>query len=563
MPIDHYKMSMEARPLRLLYSKYAPHANLATGSVRPLGTVRRGSAPEEDQVLSLCQLESEVSHAERVERYLAMSGEGHGLMDMYGSRKSIHSLPEGPDNGRGQGNNRSRQAFENKYKIAVSRGAQDQKVSKIYSKKVIQLPLLKINLETYVGESEDSRALESTRKSLRNILDVGRDVGRKPAGQAPNYVGGVRQANIIHYQFKTPAEIQRDALRQSIHHTSNASDRVFVAQHPPKCVDKEQVPDIRTIENKDYESSLKLESVEEEFKTTSELTGTLRDDDFEVIREEDEEEVNGEEWFGEELEGMYERENAGSSVMAHRLSSAATLGTSYRYLDFESFSSDDDVQVHHTALTSRQRPKLTGLDVRDGEFPVWPSFSDVKNLRPDLDHSSLSIKPRKREVKYFGKGSSVFMEKCTPDSLVIKNGLVPKLKIVNHHHHRPKPKRKLDPIAAPHTARECPMCNLFKVKEPTPCPPNTPRHPGDLLAEIGTPINQDSLGDVEEVEEEKEEGEETDETNRSDVVFRRRHNLLNYDLNGTPRLGPIERGTVIGEVTADYRFGFVQAKAAR
>lgn len=182
MPVDHYKMTIQAKPLASLGEKHQHEADpVILGISRPLGHLRKTKAcansdltvprteKSEDKFPHITSIGFYDSDDEMSSKESSISRET-GRSRLTSRRGSLTSVGIS-----------KQQVFENRYKLAAGRSQPDaSKPANMYSKRVVYLPMFRVNVETYIGEAEDHRTVETTRQSLRKMLDKSRSKMKSP-----------------------------------------------------------------------------------------------------------------------------------------------------------------------------------------------------------------------------------------------------------------------------------------------------------------------------------------------------------------------------------------------
>ena len=566
MPVSQHNLSLEIPPLRFLYTKYAPQAvKTPCSSFRPLGTVRSESNCGEGDVRMLFSDLDELSDVERVERFLAMS-QDVSKTDMYVERSSndAPSLPEVPNTG----SQLSRcQVFENKYKLVVARATHDYKAQNNTKnnncKRVIQLPMLKINLETHDSEKEENKALETTRKSLRKIIDVGRNA-TKPTG-------------IINYQFKTPGQ----SLKDLSSYASSPMTTVRTGRSTTKRImfNYEPTRDNYTSRSFINKSDLRLESVVDE-------NSTFNLSKLESMRSNRSKNESARECIDSDDECYSSSDDDKASIMANRLSSAATLGTFRDFTEYQIMENSCESDQSTSEVSSKRKRSTNTYSVselsceKSCELPQWPNSDHVvaddyndadgdSEMQPPPVTSTPNIKePDCMQHTYFQtprlpknilpKGSSVRLPRDIANDFVItngENGAFPEIKYT-----LTGSKTKLDPISTPANAcSECPVCNLFRHKETTPCPPNTPRTEAERArtTNIQQPFNKKVLSEIDlstNVDNSNEDSLDSSKEQR----YRTSREKSAKDSSSVKKRKAINNAST-GGVSSPFRFGYIDS----
>lgn len=458
MNFDQYKFSIEAHPLQVLYTKYNANDVFSQyQSVRPLGRIR--------QERRLCS-----GYHDPVKVQFPEAGEGavHGKLDMklntnmklysqrtnYGNDHQGSCLDlRGKDNNSCQTVIRSkRQAFEDKYKIAASRThvheqpPSTMRQNKCFDKKIVHLPLFRINLKKYVGEEEVSRTVAKARESLRELIDLNKAKLTGP--------------NIKNYEFNAPM------VNMSLARTSNVgSPRMLTSQpfhaKPALKSTRDREPKVRKtaiakippkVGASETHISVEMETVKAETDTRDEPQLAKRQ--------------------LSDIMGPEDEPDDSMLSLAIRPDTSLTLGTTMHQIDsvFKSPTSEELRELSETFKSSETRPS-------------WPSPDGIQTiLARNQSRGVKSRTPFSRPATVLNDVSENEEEEYL-QSVVNRHTHVCSLQ---HEHHvnskRPvlrytsqQSTYKLDPIIVPsHTSTECPMCNIYQRDVETPCPPNTP-----------------------------------------------------------------------------------------
>ena len=508
MPVD-YRMSIEARPLRVLYTKYnSTDSNNPLQCVRPLGSVRKqgSSAGKTKESLPKLSASSSGARARPSRRFCvseikmnynfndcAVSGIAHS--ERFVTDAETHR--ESPPLSR-VGRSRT-QAFEHKYKIAAARANGQEspplKQTKDYNKKVIHLPLFRINLKTYQGDSEINKAVKNTRENLRLLMDMHRSNLNPP---------NVKAANITNYEFNAPvigniSARKGDSPRKAEGNTPNGyiglssfSPRQAFSSNRNKPLGKlrETTPKKEGLNNKTGSEKKRETSpdIECHFCAMEKAIGREQ-----LVRFADDQASSLD--FGakygdiglmsiksEEDSNTDEDPDISMLSVAMRPDTSLTLRSTMNELDrvLESPGSDELREI--SSVLRNNEPQST-----------WPSYDEMMKLRSrnqsrrTKNKSRLSAsRPGTVQNGGFESPRKLFSV-CSHHSSMNMDIQGPVMRYTS----RPT-SFKLKPIVVPsHTCTECPMCNLFKrEKEGTPCPPNSPiakKEPKKYLFETDKP----------------------------------------------------------------------------
>ncbi|KAH3734926.1 hypothetical protein DPMN_041386 [Dreissena polymorpha] len=507
MECDTYKMCFEARPLQTLYRKYSPREVSAPHpGVRPLGRVRQEARPVTTLQKTRAQKVgigtyasarnvkrmdiSDKSVANRAANSAANSAakfkcDVHNVMDS-GKDRDVTSFPPA-------GLSRS-QAFEQKYKIAASRANGHEspvsqsspvlRMNKTYDKKVVQLPLFRINLKSYTGELDVSRTVAKTRESLRRLMEL-----HKSKMKSSNVI----TANIRNYEFSAPVPSCTLSSRSNDVGPNGLASQQFQSKPAFKSSKSSYRRDYSSIKgNNPFRQSFNFERMLIEPKQQSEQKPTVTDAHGTAIdRAQSVSRRN-------KFPSVSCDEPDGSNVsMALRPDTSLTLGSTMHQIDrvFKSPSSDELRELYEA------------LKVSDAQ-PAWPDIDEVQRLSSSGSSPRRLYRRSRTSFTRNGTNTNVILE--TPD---IENELTASARQHEKHVDVSDPMRyiypyarggkpilrytskpstfKLDPIVVPsHTCTECPMCNLYSQEVETQCPPNTPNTSHIRLETPETPIHR-------------------------------------------------------------------------
>ena len=510
MPID-YRMSIEARPLRVLYTKYSSaDSNNPLQCVRPLGSVRRqgSSAGKVKECLPKLSAGSSEARAHPSRRFcvseIKMNNNVNNDCAVSGIARSedIVRDAERPKEGpplTHVGRSRS-QAFEHKFKIAAARANGQEspplKHTKDYNKKVIHLPLFRINLKTYTGDSEVNKAVKNTRENLRLLMDMHRS-NLKP----PN----VKTANITNFEFNapptgsisvrkgdtttrkgdgnmpngyiglpsfSPRQVLTSPRNKSLNKMCETNPAIGVANNKTDTERKHEAsPDIECQFCAMEKATGKEQFVRFADDQVSSLDYGAKDSDLGLmgIRSEDDSNTD-------------EDPDISMLSVAMRPDTALTLGSTMNEIDrvLQSPGSDELREISSVLRNNESQS-------------TWPSFDEIIKMRSrnqsrrTKNNSRLSVsRPGTVQNGGFESPRKMFSV-CSHHSNMNMDIQRPVMRYTS----RPT-SFKLKPIVVPsHTCTECPMCNLYKrEKEGTPCPPNSPitsKEPQRFLFETNKP----------------------------------------------------------------------------
>lgn len=429
MPIDHYKMSIQAKPLYSVLGK--SDAGSLMKIIRPLGSIRKAklsnSSSDRGEILHKSlevSADSDFVHQDKSSNTPITDDPDSKQTDITAEQNSNYIKEEQvlPKMQRTKS-----KVFESRYKIAASRNSEPVKPAKLYNKRVVYLPMFRINVETYVGNEEDNRAVENTRQSLKMMIDKGR--------QQAKTTSRVKSASIKSYNFVTPGRendfpiLDTTTSRPLIH-----TDRTFIST-PRRDRHPHMISDYQTTIGGNRRNS----------EGTSEDADKM-DVHFEAL------DLNSSQ--DESLLDPVDMENR--SEVSRVASSEATTFTTARKRLPRAYVSLTDPYRHARPTTKQQDQMKIG----------WPSYDDFRRMKQKIKNHNLSKK----------------------QSSGNKNSTTDVQKWVNIHYTKTKSSPcytpppsfpKLDPIIVPsHTCVDCPMCELVCQTEaecgPTTCPPNSP-----------------------------------------------------------------------------------------
>ena len=489
MPIDQYRMSIEARPLRVLYSKYSStDANNPFQLVRPLGRVRkerRTSSEKNKERLPKLSAGSSDSHPAR--RYCVSEIKMPKHMDSDRStcprgENNLTELDRSKDSPLPSVGRSRTQAFEHRYKIAAARSNGQEspvlKQNKDYNKKVIHLPLFRINLKTYKGDSEVNKTVANTRENLRSLMEFHKS-NIKPAH--------VVTANIKNYEFNAPP------CKTNRNGDNNLSNGLIV---PPSFPGQSVLRSPRQDKQQDKTSKNQCH-----FCALENQPYVRFADDVYSTSSTSDNDANNTDLRYSQLKGTDESttdDEADDSLLsiAIRPDTALTLGSTIHELDRVLPSPGSDEMRELTEV-------LRNADTQ----PAWPSYDDIIKLRSrnqsrrHRNTSRLSSRPGTVE-----NGGAMSPQKrysvCSNHSHIVENSHKPILRYTSQSN------IKLKPIIVPsHTCTECPMCNIYdRDTDGTPCPPNTPMPPSqEYLEPLYEQVNKPRSGASDRTRQRKQE----------------------------------------------------------
>ena len=428
MPIDDYKMSIQAKPMYGSIAKTDSDGGLVK-IVRPLGRVRK----QQKSSFSLPRAGSSLPRANKIDNGYMVSERSDVGLNSQGetTKRESSDFDEtedfGSDNFSLPQMSRSRvKVFENQYKIASKQNNESVKPAKLYNKKVIYLPMFRVHVETYVGTTEDNKAVETTRQSLKKIIDN----GRRRAGSSTR----LASASIKSYNFVSPGKDgSLNSLRPATPKRLLHTERSFISS-----------PRTSRLDPSDYEDS-------QYFTKTS---GSISDDadkmdvQFESL----------------ELRSIDDQTSTDPDNFS-TVSSKAKLSFTSNLNELGSARKERPFQIH--SLSDPYRA-MRGETINRTDRMGWTSFDDIKKMKQKLRWQKNAHRQMERDI--------------------IHNAPRPKQEVqkwVNIHYEKPtKPAftyasqphtPKLDPIIVPsHTCDECPMCTQEMGPWETTVPPNSP-----------------------------------------------------------------------------------------
>ena len=462
MPIDQYRMSIEARPLRVLYSKYSSTES-NNQFVRPLGSVRKERRlSSEKKKERLPKLSAKSSETRPSRRYCVSEIKMSKDSDADHQVCSTRSVNLAADAERSKESplpsvGRSRaQAFEHRFKIAAARANGQEspvlKQAKDYNKKVIHLPLFRINLKTYKGDFEVNKAVANTRENLRQLMDIHK-TNIKPAN--------VVTANIKNYEFHAPPNIAN-----ARNNDNTCSNGLIV---PPSFPSK---PMLKSPRKTDSDKKQEVISKKQcRFCALESETFVRFADDIESKSSSSDRDAMNTDFrltpFKNNEDTFTDDETDDPLLsLAIRPDTALTLGSTINEID----------RVMQSPGSDELRELSEVLKHTDTQ-PAWPSYDDIMKMRSrnqsrrTKNNSRVSLS-RPGTVQ---NGGIVSPQKiysvCSNHSHMTADFQKPVLRYTSK-----QSNPKLKPIIVPsHTCTECPMCNIYKREsKDTPCPPNSP-----------------------------------------------------------------------------------------
>lgn len=412
MPIDHYRMTIQAKPLASMGDK---HQNETTdpvllGIARPLGHLRK-TRKVANAVVNIPKPEKSEDLFPQVS--------GIGIYDSDDEMSSKGSTVS-RDTSRSKNSSRDSlpsvrmtksQLFENRYKLAAARSQPDAtKPADMYSKRVVYLPMFRINVETYIGETEDHKTVETTRESLKKMLDNSRSKMKSPdkiARKLRDYFKQQEMDNIRKQEIEKENEISRkEMLRVNIPKTPFLYDPASI-----------RIPGV-TLDGRIHGTNSKVEPLD--------LTSVTDDDGVSVISAKTSKTKLSD---NETVKLQSGRGTPNSFTKPY-------IGLVYGH------ESEREPQSNYATYSDirrmRQKGRLKVVQKRDSSAKTSRATNDTQDAK---DWITIQSKP---VLKY-----------TTPQTVK------PKLDPI---------------IVPSHPCSECPMCKAAKYKstEPTTVPPNSP-----------------------------------------------------------------------------------------
>lgn len=454
MNVDQYKISIEAHPLEMLYTKYSTNETSQCQSVRPLGRIRQEIRPCSEYHNTGRPQVIGTGDKANVNTEMNLNTRGQSGRARYRCDQNTSLDSRDKEIGNFPTLKRSKtQAFENKFKIASSRSTGQDSPSPIFrpakhtGKKVVHLPLFKINLRTYCAEEDVSRTVAKTRESLRKLMEL---------NKAKMKHANVITANIKNYEFNAPK-----ANTSSIREGNSDSPRTLVSQpfHAKPALKSSRDREPKT------KSSINFSKTFNFRKGGAVETDVCADNEVEETREKS---FLTKRQISDFIEAEDEPDCSLLSL-AMRPDTSLTLGTTMHQIDrvFKSPTSEELRELSEAFKTS-------------DTSPAWPSMDDIQALiARSQSRTTKSRTPFSRPNTVQNHVAKI------PDVDPTQKNYRKQLYL--HHspyEHGNKPVirytskqacYKLDPIIVPsHTCTECPMCNIYQRDVETPCPPNTP-----------------------------------------------------------------------------------------
>lgn len=464
MPGDNnIRVSLKPRPLKALFSKYAPQAATTTLPVRPLGVVRRpGSSQSAER--AILPSEQELTDLERVCLYLEGGGMDGNKIPYLTSAKYLARVLNGSHEEKGLPKLSKSQTFENQYKLAASRGNLSglRTPPRSNAKRLITLPMYRVKVNTNNIELEDSEAVESTRKSLRNLMEVGKINASHPDN-------GVVTANIRNFQFNDLGQ----KLKNGTFQLQRFKPGILGAKHR-----KEDTVSSSNITGQNQERNAicgTVHSSEAEPILENTKTILLDNQSLEEVKRQPETDLD-------RMEVRLESVAYTPTVMSQLSTgkrSKSTPSKSERSVSFKDDKATTSPATRVTASTTleylrKTTPFVPGIvydyDCRrslpesmesTSPLQVWPSLRDIHSMKVEACRQASRARRRRRNHSS-GTGSSV-------EAPVVQTS--PTLRYTKQARNR-----VLDPIIVPsHTNIDCPMCKLHHdFPDSSSCPPNSP-----------------------------------------------------------------------------------------
>lgn len=460
MPCDQYKMSIEARPLQVLYTKYSPcDVNSQYPCVRPLGRVRQERRPSSEQPRSqpdggagenlMCNGNKDMKLNRKLDSEKCTAKK-------FRSEQNIPALDyrERENTGFPLLNVSRSQAFESKFKIAAARGNSHEltplKRQKTFdiSKRVVHLPLFRIDLTTYSSDFEVSRTVAKTRESLRKLMELHTSKMKS---------NSVTTANIRNYEFNAPVTLGFHTNRSTDLNSNPSLSKPFFAKPALRSSRGQRERDQKLKTQTIFRQNTKLGAVDN-LDTRASTQCSLHTETPCLSSRPPIPKL------GFQTPGIDDEPDDSMLSVAIRPDTSLTLGSTMNHLE--------------GVLKSPGPDELRELNevLRNGENQsAWPGADEAQRLVGLRSHSR-----NRRSRTSFSRSGTVLHDLIeTPDDTVNHN--------FHYYHsgHGPKPvlrytsksssAYKLDPIIVPsHTCTECALCNIYQREVETSCPPNTP-----------------------------------------------------------------------------------------
>lgn len=429
MPIDHYRMTIQAKPLSTLGGKPDSETDqVLLGISRPLGHLRKTKSvsntlvdipkpePSDEEFPQIHGISYYDSEDEMSSKGSAVSKDTS--RSKHSRRGSLSSV----------GMSKT-QLFDNRYKLAAARSQPDAtKPANMYSKRVVYLPMFRINVETYIGESEDHKTVETTRQSLKKILDNSRSKMKSPdkiANKLRDYFKQQELESIRKREREQENEISRkEMLRVNIPMTPFSADSNAI-----------RIPNV-PLDGRIHGPSSKVETLD--------LTSITDDDSCSVL--------------SANTNKTKQSDHGSPKFHSER---GSPNGFSKKYFGPFIYGKESQTEREGNYATysdirrMRQKGRLKIITKRDGSAKTSRSASDQQDAK---DWITIQSKP---VLKY-----------TTPQPTK------PKLDPI---------------VVPSQGCSECPMCKAAKYKstEPTTVPPNSPTIKRAAFSEEGTPEIQD------------------------------------------------------------------------
>ena len=492
---NQYKFSIEARPLKAIYNKYGDSdMNSSIQAVRPLGCIRKDKRSSAEKRLLAKIRDQTVPARNGAESCMVSNQDGLNKeftraceLSMYKNsdlernkrkyeNKGTHLENKDTNNNTVEENdinslpclNRSKsQLFEHRFKIASSRRNGQESPSPILNrskardkkKRVIQLPLFRVDLKTYSNESEVTRTVARTRESLRQLMEIHRSKMK-----TPNMVA----ANIKHYEFVNPSSPRDNFYKGDSCQSVMAMSQPFPAK-----------PAIKPLKSRDQRDINRIKQIRNELNVGAEVKQVDKLDYITLsFNQTETTKMSSPQKFQSPHECIPDEDSEESFLTnAIRPETALTLASTMSQMDrvLKSPGSDELREISEVFMNTDQ--------------PCWPSFNDYQRLKAQ-SHIS-----KNRTLKSISRPNTVinYQKDSLPHAPITPHSRLTEYNFTedkesglhsNNHANVHKPilrytskqsTFKLDPIVVPsHTCTECPMCNIYQRDFETPCPPNSP-----------------------------------------------------------------------------------------
>lgn len=349
------------------------------------------------------------------------------------------------------------QEFEDKYRIAAARcnGQESPSVvlrpspvvrsNKQSDKNIVRLPLFRININNFVGNSEISK----TREYLRKLMELHKS---KP------HESNVVAASIRNYEFSTPLWNTRKGVRASVMQCP-VSQPVYARSSLRSSLSSESRLKQPQLLSRQLHTS-GISNFDNEYTSIS---------DTKTFSEIDNSDSNALNKGRLDLLGPEGPQDDSMVSLIWRPDTALTLGSTISQLESA---------INSQSLEELQKLSRT-FHINESQ-PVWPSADDVHQLK--TRNVLINRKVQTANSRRGAKQHNVIEYGCEHSDVPNGNRVQCLSSLERIDGHKPvlrytskSTTLKLDPIIVPsHTCTECPMCNIYQGDYETLCPPNTP-----------------------------------------------------------------------------------------